>query len=99
MGMSMAMGKILTYKSKEDVIGLDTDVVYEDQKGKSARLDMKVFIEKCKKCKNNRILFDSLIRDIENNDLQLGFPVIIGMDAIATELGDTEALEIMRKVK
>ena len=95
MGMSMAFGKMLMYKGgKKDAIGLDTEVTYQDQNGRRSKLNMRKFVEKAKKCKKHKALFDSLIKDITENNLLIGFPVIEGLNYITEELGK-EVFEIL----
>ena len=89
MGMSMFGGKRLTYigKNKKDSIGLDTEVKYSDQHGRSCYLDMRKLIEKGKLCKQNinKEFFAQLEIDIKADNLLIGFPVIDAMNRIAEE--------------
>ena len=100
MGMTMAYGKILSWTSKDDRIGLDTIPEYKDQRGVEAKLDLKKFVEKAKKCKqeDNIRFFNEWIPLIENNGLSIGVPIIDGMSRIVSELGK-EAFEILKEDK
>jgi hypothetical protein len=91
MGMTMFEGKTLFYTSEDDSIGLDTVVEYSDQNGNVTNIDMKKFIEKLKKLRTPNTM---LINDIEQHELVIGFPIIIALNDIATELGD-EVNEIL----
>lgn len=91
MGSTMYGGKCINYHSKDDTIGLDTKVVYSDQNGNEANIDMKKLIELCKRCSKDDFM-ELFINDIENHELFIGFPVIRALDKVATELGDKEAL-------
>ena len=94
MGMSMMGGKTVSWTSKGDKIGPNTKVTYRDQNGIQSELDMKKLVEKCKKIKDSEML-SILAKDIETSNLQIGFPIIVAMNEIATKLSIDEALEIV----
>ena len=91
MGMTIAFGKIITYKGgKKDSIGLDTEVKYSDQNGVGCYLDMRKLIEQGKLCKKSEDeeFFSQLETDIGADNLLIGFPIADAMNRIAVELGD-----------
>lgn len=93
-------GKSVCWKGSK--IGLKTKVEYYDQHGREAKLNMTKFVEKLKKVREKKPMFDLLIKDIESRNLQIGYPVIQAMNDMAEFLSYEEIVEIFivdKKVK
>ena len=82
--MSMVGGKTLTFN--EDPIGLDTEVKYIDQNGKSCLVDMHKFLELAKESKDE--YFEGWLHWLENKELTIGSFIITGLDMLAREFPD-----------
>lgn len=91
MSMTMTGGKWLEF---EDPMGLDSNVVYTDQNGNEAQLDMRKYCELGKKSKEKEY-FLIHINWIEKNELTIGAFIITGMDKLAHEFPE-EVKEIMK---
>lgn len=98
MGISFYGGKSVSWVSKGDKIGLKTKVVYRDQNGIESELDMKKLVEKCKKVKTSSVL-QMLSKDIEENNLVIGFPIICALNELAQNLPIEEVYEIIKDDK